>query len=240
MEIWRPWAEALYDEYGMLPTVILGSALHGSGRSYIADRIAEEMRKEDLPVLRVSTGEIFRRVAEEECVDINKLMDLQTENPEKYYRLNLSIDVRIHELVENSAHDAIVVLDSNLAAYHIEIPTALAILVYTRPDIAAERVFRAKRAGERGYKSVDDAKAALISRTKEDIALYRELSKIVRDNFWKMVYLLGAEDMEKNLAAVLENRKPKSPYYNSTVDNNGAPEETLEEIHSIVKRLTDV
>ncbi len=239
MAIWRSWAERIYEEYGILPAIIFGSAIHGSGRSFIANKVAEEMEKEELPVLRLSTGEIVRHIAEEEGVDINELMKMQAENPEKYYQLNLSIDARIHEIVEHGVQENIVVLDSNLAAYHVEIPTAAAILVYTKPDVAAGRVFHANREGERRYRNVEEAKRALIERTREDIATYRALSKIVRDNFWKMVYRLGAEDMEKNLEAVLQERVPKSPYYNETVDNNGSPEKTLEQVRTMIKRLTD-
>ena len=229
------FVEAVVSETGAYPVIAFGSGLHGSGRSYLARMVYEKFRNAGVPVDKVSVGEIFRRLAEEHGITIGEFAGLQAEDPEKFYALNVSVDKKIHELVQEKSQNSAVVVDSNLAAYHACTPNTYAILVYARPEIVGERVYRARRKAENSFKSPADALKHMILRTQNDIRLYRELSSIARDNFWKMVYRIAAKDMGKNLETILGGKIPKSPFFHGTVDNSGPPEKSWEDVERLIK-----
>lgn len=217
------------------PIIILGSALHGSGRSHLADLLQKDLKEEDVPAKRISAGAVFRQVAEDQGLSIGEFAELQTKDPEKFYVLNVSVDSRIHELMLEESQRNTVIVDSNLAAYHADVPNAYAVLIYSKPEIIGERVFRAKRRGDEAFPSPKDALEQMVKRTADDIKLYRQLSKIARENFWKMVYRVAAEDLGDGLGEILRGGIPKSPFFHKTVDNCGAPEDSLEEIKKLLE-----
>lgn len=218
------------EEMGAYPVIIFGSALHGSGRSFLADLTYKKFVAAGIPAERLSTGKIFREIAEEHGLTIEEFMKLQTTEPEKFYAMNISVDAKVHKLMEEKSMEKTIVIDSNLAAYHAEIPNAYALLVYAKPEVVGKRVYSAKREAERPFSSPDDALEQMIERTNEDIRLYRQLSALARDNFWKMVYRIAAKDMEQNLERILRGEIPESPFFHRTIDNNETPEKSWEQI----------
>ncbi len=236
MDAIRRFTENVLEETGAYPILMFGSAIHGSGRSFLADLTYKRFVAAGIPAKRISTGEIFRRVAEENGMSIDEFMDLQTKDPERFLRLNIGVDAEIHERMEDESVESAVILDSNLAAYHAETPNAFSILVYAEPGVVGQRVFEARREGDERYGSPKEALEALVRRTEEDIRLYSAASRIVRDNFWKMVYRIAAKDMEKNLRAVLRGEKPESPFYNTSVDNSGSADESWRQIEEFLER----
>lgn len=234
MDSIRAFVERVVEETGAYPVIIFGSALHGSGRSFLADMTYKKIVAAGYPAERVSTGRIFREIAEENGMSIDGFMKLQTEDPQRFYTLNISVDARIHEIMSERSVDNVLVIDSNLAAYHAEGPNAYALLVYCRPEVVGQRVFSARREGDEPYNSPEDALNSMIERTMADIEVYKAISDIVRDNFWKMVYRIAAKDLQKNLSDVLSGKIPESPFFHTTVDNSGNPERSWEQIEKWV------
>ncbi len=228
------FVEYTQEEVGAYPVLIFGSALHGSGRSALADLTYKRFVAAGIPSARISTGKIFREVAKAEGMTIDEFMGLQNADPKRFYSLNISVDQRIHEEMEEESLSKAVIIDSNLAAYHADIPNAYALLVYTEPRTIGERVFKARREAEKTYASPGDALNEMVERTREDIQLYKKMSEIARDNFWKMVYRIAAKDMENNLEAILKGKRPESPFFHATIDNNGALEESWEQIEEFL------
>jgi len=231
----QQFVERVLEEVGAYPIIMFGSALHGSGRSTVADITYKKFVAAGIPARRISTGKIFREIAESEELTIEEFMALQQSDPPRFYSLNIGVDQRIHEEMEEKSLNEAIIIDSNLAAYHVEIPNAYALLVYAKPEIVGSRVFQARRKAEREYRSPEDALKEMVERTRADIDLYRKMSEIARDNFWKMVYRIAAKDMEKNLETILRREKPESPFFHATVDNNGTLEETWKNVEAFLR-----
>jgi len=225
---------------GLFPVLIFGSAMHGAGRSFLSKRVMNAVSREGYPVERVGVGEIFRKIAAEEGISIDQFTKMQSEDPSRFYELNIKIDDEIYRKMHEIPEDRVAIIDSNLAAYYADTENAYAFLVYAPPKIIAKRVSGTRRFGDEAYRNEDAALKALLERTREDILAYRNMAKIARSNFWKMVYRIAADDMEKNLEAILAGKCPNSPFYHASIDNGGTEEETLakwcETVDALVNR----
>lgn len=231
----KDFVEFVVAETGANPIIIFGSGLHGSGRSFLADLARKKFEELGIPVERISTGKVFRSIAEEQGLSIDKFAELQTSAPDKFYSLNVSVDTTVHEDMWEKSQENVVVVDSNLAAYHVETPNAYTILVHTIPEIVGERVYHAKRKADNAFSSPGDALKQMVGRTREDIHLYRQLSSIARDNFWKMVYRVAAGDMESVLESILQGKVPQSPFFHETIDNSRSPKNAWEQIEKLFR-----
>jgi len=231
----KDFVDLVVAETGAHPLIIFGSGLHGSGRSFLADLTRRKFEEMKIPVERMSAGKMFRDVAEEQGLSIDEFAELQANAPDKFYSLNLSVDITIHESMWEKSQEGVVVVDSNLAAYHAETPNAYTILVHAKPEVVGDRVYRAKRRGDAAFSSPEDALRQMVERTREDVHLYRQLSSIARDNFWKMVYRVAAGDMESILESVLRKEVPKSPFFHKTIDNSGSPENAWKQVEELFR-----
>ena len=219
-------AKEVRERTGLFPTLVFGSAIHGAGRTFLANLVAKEFDSAGYPVERISVGSIFREIATREGLSVDEFAALEAKDPERFYALNQEIDEEVHRRAEERSEDTVVVVDSNLAAYHLDTDNVYAFLVHADPKIIAKRVLEHPRKGDQGYGSEKEALNALVDRTRADIVAYERMSAIARGNFWKLVYRIAAEDMRKNLDATLHGEVPKSPFYHASIDNSGNAKQT--------------
>gem|GEM_PF-2109910 len=233
-------AEKVRENTGLFPALVFGSAMHGAGRTFLAN-VAENLFSDTgYPVERISVGSIFREIAAKEGLSVDEFAALEAKDPERFYVLNQEIDEEVHERMNSVAEDAVVVVDSNLAAYHADTENVYAFLIYANPKVIAKRVLEHPRRGDSEYSSEEEAMKALIDRTRADIHAYEHMSTIVRSNFWKLVYRMAAEDMRKNLDALLHGKKPKSPFYHASIDNSGDAEQTKKNWCTAVDKIVNL
>jgi len=233
-------AKTVRERTGLFPALVFGSAIHGAGRTFLAKMVEKIFDRAGYPVERISVGSIFREIAAKEGLSVDEFAALEAKDPERFYALNQEIDEEVHERMGSAAEDAVVVIDSNIAAYHADTDNVYAFLVYADPRIIAKRVLAHPRAGDSQYHSEKEAMRALLQRTREDIEMYSRMSTVAKGNFWKMVYRIAAEDMQKNLNALLDGNVPKSPFYHASIDNNGAEEQTMEKWCDAVQKIVNL
>ncbi len=219
-------AEEIRKRTDLFPTLVFGSAMHGAGRTFLANLAEKLFSDAGYPVERISVGSIFRDIAAREGLSVDEFAALEVEDPRRFYTLNQEIDESVHEKMETSATDAVVIVDSDLAAYHADMDNVYAFLIYADPKVIAKRVLEHPRKGDGTYDSEEDAMNALIRRTELDIEAYERMSTVAQGNFWKLVYRIAAEDMRRNLDVLLRGKAPKSPFYHASIDNSGDAEQT--------------
>ncbi len=225
------------EDWGTYPVFVFGSAMHGCGRSAVSRRVAQIIDRNGWPGERIGVGDVLRRVAEEKGMTIDEFSRLESEEPSKFYAMNMEIDRQVLERVEEAQNDRIVVVDSNIAAYYLGMPNVFAFLIYAPPDVVAKRVLTGRRPGDQEYQSWKEALNALVERTRNDVRTYLEIGKLARDAFWKKVYTTAAEDMERNLNKLLEGSAPESPYYHASIYNGGSLEETVKKWCGIIEKI---
>ena len=201
----------------MLKAYIFGSYLHGSGRSFLADKTADILRKRGEKVNRISSGEIFRRIAESSGYPIEKFISILTHDIELARSTDVKVDETIKDEIEESLNSNIIpIVDSNLAPFYAD---GIKILVKVDPNIAGERVYRSHRYGDTAFKSPEDAMNALINRTEKDVARYKELSEDpLVPQYWRDVYRKAVENWG--------NEK----IFDIVVDNSGSVDESISQI----------
>ncbi len=224
--------------------IILSSGLHGSGRSRISSELEGILRKRGHSVVRISSGDIFREIAEEKGYpSIEDFIKEITENKDLALEVDQKVDLHLMKRIEKlrEKYDFVIV-DSNLAPYYVK--DALKLLVYASPSIIAERVFKNSRNMDKNYSSIEDVKNSLIERMGEDIERYEMLAREVEDERLKKIYETGARIMKKLFNYVIQGKTPSEiiedeeirEYFDGIIDNNGSIEESLKQVRDYIEK----
>ena len=167
--------------------IIFGSFLHGSGRSFLADKLATELANQGVSVVRISSGEVFREIASSEGKTIEDFIRELRENEVKARKTDVKVDTTIKKrIIESLENGHVVIVDSNLAPFYAK---GVKILVKVDPRTAGERVYRNRRGGDKEFKSIEDTVKELKTRTNNDVQRYKELSEDPNiPEEWRQVY----------------------------------------------------
>lgn len=228
----------------------MGSFVHGSGRSTVADAIYSEIKR--LPAVRLSTGDFFRKIVRKwGYTDVNRFVEEVMRDPKKAVAIDTEIDRRFyHEIRRLVGSGRIVIIDSNL---HVH-PHALRgvpsvhLYVYAYPWQVGERVYRASRSSERPYRSPEEAFEKQVTRTLTDANRYAVLSDLVGDPILKDLYREGGKFIRRLLREYIVWTSNKKVLVRRLgvmtrgkgifVDNTGSKEETWEKVLQAFSRLT--
>ncbi len=192
--------------------IVLGSFLHGSGRSTLADLLARELERLGLDIERISSGDVFRELAREKGKSIDEFIkEITSENS---LEVDLEIDKKIKKRIEQALENGkIPIVDSNLAPFYAG---GIRVLVKLDPSIAGKRVYEKKRGTDKTYSSPEEARDELEKRTRADLARYERLARedwVPED--WKRIYREAVENWGN------EN------YFHVIVDNSGSLDESF-------------
>ena len=135
----------------------------GSGKSTVCKILNE--RGFEL----VSAGQIFRKTAERMKITINELNRL-AEDDESYDRM---VDISIRE---KGCLAEFTIFDSRMAWYFL--PNSFKVFLYLDTDIAAERVFNGEKRVAEDYKTVEEAKEALVLRANREKKRYEDMYEV--------------------------------------------------------------
>ena len=135
----------------------------GSGKSTICKILNE--RGFEL----VSAGQIFRKTAERMKITINELNRLAEED-DSYDRM---VDISIRE---KGCLAEFTIFDSRMAWYFV--PNSFKVFLYLDADIAAERVFYGEKRVAEDYKTIEEAKEALILRANREKKRYEDMYEV--------------------------------------------------------------
>jgi cytidylate kinase len=201
----------------MAQAYIFGSYLHGSGRSFLADKLAEILKGRGLQVVRISSGDIFREIAKEHGKTIEEFIKMITEDENLARDTDVRVDSRIKDKIENAVNNNITpIVDSNLAPFYAD---GTKILVKVDPRIAGERVFKSKRDSDTNFQSPEDATKSLIERTKNDVDRYKVLSLDEKvPPYWREVYKRAANDWGDESV------------FDIIIDNSGSVENSIKQL----------
>ncbi len=206
--------------------IIFGSFLHGSGRSFLADKLAKSLEERGIPVTRLSSGQIFRELAKREGKSIEEFIAEITRNKKKGRQVDLAVDNEMkRRILEELGKGKVVIVDSNLAPFYAP---GVKVLVKVDPKIAGERVYKKKRESDFPFSSPEDARRALEERTKEDLERYKELAESEdMPEEWRAVYKKAVENWgNENLFDVI-------------VDNSGTVEESMIQLLNGMARILE-
>ncbi len=204
--------------------IIFGSFLHGSGRSFLADKLAKALEERGVKVARISAGQVFRELAKKNGESIEEFVDKLTRDRDLAMQIDLQIDKEIKRRIEAGVRDmAVVIVDSNLAPFYAK---GIRVLVRTDPRIAGERVYKGKRESDEEFSSPEEARRALEKRTSEDLKRYRELAR--SDNVpeeWRRVYEKAVESWGDE------------SIFDIIIDNSGPAEESLKQLLKALSKI---
>ncbi len=139
--------------------IISISGTPGSGKSTVAEHLAKRFGMKFY-----SVGEIARRIAIKKGVRIDELSALAI----KSKAIDIEID-RIHKKLKNKDN---FVIDSRIAFKFF--PSSLKIFVYCKPEVAARRIFKAKRKTEK-TRNLKGILQEIRRREKLDVKRYKNL-----------------------------------------------------------------
>ncbi len=208
--------------------IIFGSFLHGSGRSFLADKLAKSLEERGIPVTRLSSGQIFRELAKREGKSIEEFIAEITASKEKARQVDVEIDKEMKKrILEELEKGRVVLVDSNLAPFYAP---GIKVLVKVDPKIAGERVYKGKRASDKPFSSPEDARRALEERTRRDLERYKELASDPQvPEEWREVYKKAVENWGNESV------------FDLVVDNSGSVEESMKQIvNELVKILNNL
>jgi len=140
--------------------IVTISGRPGSGKSAVAARVAEA-----LGLRHVSAGDFMREMAEERGMSILELSHSAEERAE----IDREIDARTVRLGEENDD---FVMDARLGWHFL--PRSVKVFLEVRPEVAAERVYRADRGSERENVDLDATRQAIESRTASEVKRYQD------------------------------------------------------------------
>lgn len=140
--------------------IITISGRPGSGKSAVAARVAEA-----LGLRHVSAGDFMREMAEERGMSILEL----SRSAEDRSDIDREIDARTVRL---GAENDDFVIDARLGWHFL--PDSVKVFLEVRPEVAAERIYEAKRGSERENTDLDATRRAIESRTASEVKRYRD------------------------------------------------------------------
>lgn len=138
--------------------IVTISGRPGSGKSVVAARVAES-----LGIPHVSAGDFMREMAAERGVSILEL----SKSAEKREDIDREIDERTVRL---AAQGGDFVMDARLGWHFI--PGSIKVFLDVRPEVAARRIFDARRGSEHENVSFETTLSAIESRTESERERY--------------------------------------------------------------------
>lgn len=223
-----------------------GSFGHGHGRSTLADEAFRLLEKAGVPARRLSTGALFRRMAEKRGFsDVLSFAQYLRTRPAEARRVDFTIDREVARAL-GSCRGHVIVLDSNLHAHPavlrdvLKVRDFFTLYVHTPDGILGRRLVAGSRKGERKYSSWEDALRAQRKRTAADIARYAAHARSLRRGVLRELYSTGARIMaglhvadvlfdDPTLLLRVARRLNRSTRL-AIVDNSGSVKESIEQI----------
>lgn len=138
--------------------IVTISGRPGSGKSVVASRVSEE-----LGIPHVSAGDFMRQMAGERGVSILELSRAAEDDIE----IDREIDERTASL---AAEGGDFVMDARLG-WHFA-PGSVRVFLDVRPEVAARRIFDARRGTERENVDLETTQRAIESRTESERERY--------------------------------------------------------------------
>jgi cytidylate kinase len=138
--------------------IVTISGRPGSGKSAVAQRVADS-----LGIRHVSAGDFMRDMAAERGLTILEL----SRSAENADEIDREIDDRTERLATESDD---FVMDARLGWHFI--PHSFKVFLEVRPEVAADRIYRAQRGAEHENVSLEDTKRAIESRMESEKARY--------------------------------------------------------------------
>lgn len=138
--------------------IITISGLPGSGKSTISRLLAEKLNYE-----HYSSGDFVRQLAKENNQDVLTFYKNAENNPEVDYK----IDKRQEQLGKEKDN---FIIDGRLSFFFI--PHSIKVFLDVNLEIAASRIFEAKRSEETNYESYEHAKKEIGERVKNEVKRY--------------------------------------------------------------------
>lgn len=164
--------------------IITISGRIGAGKSTAAKVLANK-----LGFQHHSTGDIMREMAKEKSMSPAEFS--------KYVETEKSFDKELDEkTIELGKTKDNIVMDSRLAFHFI--PDSIKIFLDVRPDVAAERIFKQKRADEKENISLEDTKENIKLREKSEIKRYQELYGLDYTNKKQFDLVIDTSDLTLN------------------------------------------
>lgn len=183
--------------------IIIGSKnfRHGTGRSLIAETLAEQ-----LGAVHYSTGDKFREMAEEKNMNIMEFAGYAAEHPEIDKEFDKKAKEEVEALVKSGKN---VVADSNLLAYFLK--PDVGVLIDAPDELRAERVYKKHRKADSKYCNVQDALQHLANRDREDKERYEEMYGINTEELTESydAYIYNDGTLEQTMSKVLTAIKTK-------------------------------
>lgn len=173
--------------------IVTVSGPHGSGKSTYAASLAESLK-----LRHVSAGLLFRRIADERRIVLEKFQEIAAGDP--------SIDRLVDEKTMAEAEKGDVVIDGQLAGWVLKETSDLRIL------LTAPLVVRLERIAARDHISLDEARRQTLHRERVQADRYRQHYGFNVDD-WAIYHLVldtsfgSIEDTSKILLAAANAAK---------------------------------
>ena len=174
--------------------IITISGNGGSGKSTIANLLADKLKYKCYFM-----GDIMRKIASENNMDIVTFQELLKNNPQYDHK----VDDMILDLSRNDEETIFV----SRTAWHF-IPDSYKIYLYVSEDEAARRIFNDKvRINEKKYDTLDEAKQFSIRRNQLEIDRYKNIYGIDVSNKENYDLVLDTSNMkiEEVLEKIIKN-----------------------------------
>lgn len=175
----------------MKKEIITISGLPGSGKSTIADRVAEDFEWQ-----RFSSGDFMRDLAHERGVTLSELSRQAEDNP----KIDKLIDARNKDLVDAEK----IVIDSRLAFYFI--PDSFTVFLSVDIDEAARRIHGDEKqtrhkAGE-NHEHIEKTKEDMLERIQSEKKRYEDLYGVDHTN--PANYELVIDTTDKDIKEIVQ------------------------------------
>jgi cytidylate kinase len=138
--------------------IITISGRPGSGKSVVAARVADALGLE-----HVSAGDFMRDMATERGLSILEL----SRSAEAGDEIDREIDARTARLAEERSD---FVIDARLGWHFV--PESMKVFLEVRPEVAAERIYEARRGSEHENVTLEETEAAIELRTESEKKRY--------------------------------------------------------------------
>ncbi len=211
------------ERFGIFPVVLLGSPVHGVGKSTVAKEFS---KLTGWPV--VSAGQIFRELAQERGMSVDEFSRLLAEDERLSKSVNREIEQAVISLVVERRKETPLVVDANLALAY-DLPLSFKAIISAPLDVVGERALDSKKLAEAYYSRVE-AIRKILARTVSDIVQYINMDE--------EFYIEGARLMLLLLSHYLAGTLDKMPY--PVVENTGAPTAAARRLLSLVNEWINV
>lgn len=146
-----------------LKLVVTISGLHGTGKTTYARNLSYLLK-----LRHMSAGEIFRKLADDRCVNLNRMSKIAQEQSE----IDKYIDAKMIEEAEKGS----IVLDGLLTAWTIKDKAHVKIYLYAPDDV------RFRRIASRDKTSLEEAKKQTLEREEIERERYKRLYNLNMDD----------------------------------------------------------